>query len=92
MGFAVWRLSWCAPPVNAFLSKELPCFPGSVLWVIVLHEPMTLRVDVLNEGQECLFLNVCVAVCRHDAIKYSNATLAPPTDIRPDMHLYWSVD
>ena len=52
-----------------------------MLWVIVLHQAMTIGVDTLQEGEQSLLYNADIQNCIHYTIKnvYSCTCMSPPT-------------
>ena len=84
------RRFWsCLPPIYALLFKKRCCQPRSMLRVIVLHEPVTLRILLGYEWQQgsTQYFNIQYGI--HCPIKDTNLRGATNTDASPDMNFLW---
>ena len=84
----VRRFRRCLPPVDVSLCQEPLCMFWCVLWVIVLHEAMMIRKNVLKKWQKCAVKDAGVQRSIHFSFKYTYST--PPSKAYPcpDMNFH----
>ena len=70
-----------------FFSHKIFASIWGMLWVIVLHQAMTIGVDTLQEGEQSLLYNADVQNCVHYTIKNAYSCTSPPTYSSPYMNL-----
>ena len=56
--------------------------------VVILHEPMAIREDIMYEGQQCPLQDVDINFLNHNSLEYTYARGSPLADRCPDMHLH----
>ena len=87
-GIAVGRFWWRFPPIYPFGLQEVCHTIRSMLWVIILHYPMTSRVDVVKKRKQPFSENILMSFCSHYPFKYHYWSSSPPTDASPDVYFH----
>ena len=59
-GIGIRALRRSLPPIDAVLSKELPCSDRCVLWVIILHEAVAVCIYSTKEWEQTNFQKLCL--------------------------------
>ena len=67
---------WSPPPIDGVVLHPVRSIVRRMLRIIILHEPVPIRINIVNEGYECAIKDADKPLFLHDPLKntYSRST------------------
>ena len=72
----IWRFGWSPLPIDGVVLHPVRSIARRMLQIIILHEPVPIRINVVDEGYECAVKDANKQLFLHDPLKntYSCST------------------